>query len=129
MTVTDAHVWLGRLPPDAFLGGERSLDRDAIENPLRSIANGLGVSLDQAAEGVLAVADTAMERALRVISVERGFDPSDFALVAFGGAGPLHACDLAEELAIPTVVIPAAVWNELSSLSSQHSEMTDVQTL
>ena len=98
VTVTDAHVWLGRLPADAFLGGERTLDRSAVEPHLRTLADGLGASLEVAAEGILAVADAAMERALRVISVERGHDPADFTLVAFGGAGGLHATHLAERL-------------------------------
>ncbi len=69
-------------------------------------ANDLGMSADEAAEGVLKVANAAMERAIRVISVERGHDPRRFALVAFGGAGPMHACDLARGMSIPTVIVP-----------------------
>ncbi len=106
VTVTDAHVWLGRLPADAFLGGERTLDRSAVEPHLRDIADGLGVGLEVAAEGILEVADAAMERALRVISVERGHDPADFTLVAFGGAGGLHAAHLAERLGTPRAIVP-----------------------
>ena len=106
VTVTDAHVWLGRLPTDAFLGGERTLDRSAVEPHLRNLADRLGTSLEVAAEGVLAVADAAMERALRVISVERGHDPADFTLVAFGGAGGLHATHLAERLGIRHTIVP-----------------------
>ncbi|MEK9499966.1 hydantoinase/oxoprolinase family protein [Gaopeijia maritima] len=106
VTVTDAHLWLGRIPADAFLGGEGGLDRAAVEGPLRRLADGLGTSLDAAAEGVLAVADAAMERALRVISVERGYDPRDFALVAFGGAGALHAGELAGRLGCDRALIP-----------------------
>jgi N-methylhydantoinase A len=106
VTVTDAHVWLGRLPAGAFLGGDRTLDRDAIEGPLGALADALGASLGDAAEGVLAVADTAMERALRVISVERGYDPVDFALVAFGGAGALHVTELARRLGAPKAIVP-----------------------
>jgi len=106
VTVTDAHVWLGRLPADAFLGGDRMLDRTAIEAPLGVIAEALGGSLDDAAEGVLAVADTAMERALRVISVERGYDPVDFAIVAFGGAGGLHVAELTERLGAVRALVP-----------------------
>jgi N-methylhydantoinase A len=106
VTVTDAHVWLGRLPATAFLGGRRSLQRDAIETPLRRVADSLGGSLDAAAEGVLAVADTAMERALRVISVERGYDPVDFAVVAFGGAGGLHVVELTERLGATKALVP-----------------------
>ncbi len=106
VTVTDAHVWLGRLPADAFLGGDRALDRAAVEPPLSAIAEALGGSLDDAAEGVLAVADTAMERALRVISVERGYDPVDFAVVAFGGAGALHVVELTDRLGAKKAIIP-----------------------
>lgn len=106
VTVTDAHVWLGRLPPDAFLGGERTLDRVAVEPHLRVIADRLGESLEVAAEGILEVANTAMERALRVISVERGHDPAEFTLVAFGGAGGLHAAQLAERLGAGRAMVP-----------------------
>ena len=106
VTVTDAHVWLRRLPADAFLGGDRALERDAIERPLRGIADALGGSLDDAAEGVLAVADTAMERALRVMSVERGYDPVDFAVVAFGGAGALHVAELTQRLGALKAIVP-----------------------
>ncbi len=106
VTVTDAHVWLGRLPDDAFLGGAGTLDRDAVEGPLRALAGGLGSSLETAAEGVLAVADSAMERALRVISVERGFDPDGFAVVAFGGAGGLHVAELTARLGAARALVP-----------------------
>jgi N-methylhydantoinase A len=104
--VTDAHVWLGRLPADAFLGGERRLDRDAVREPLARIARDLGTNVEAAAEGVLAVADTAMERALRVISVERGYDPVDFAVVAFGGAGGLHVAELTGRLGARKAIVP-----------------------
>ncbi|MFQ5536097.1 MAG: hydantoinase/oxoprolinase family protein [Gemmatimonadota bacterium] len=106
VTVTDAHVWLGRLPVDAFLGGEGRLDRDAIAPALEELARGLGASLDDTAEGILSVADTAMERALRVISVERGYDPVDFAVVAFGGAGALHVAELTQRLGARRALVP-----------------------
>ncbi len=106
VTVTDAHVWLGRLPADAFLGGERTLDRASIRGPLEELAAALGATPDEAAEGVLAVADTAMERALRVISVERGYDPVDFAVVAFGGAGGLHVVELTRRLGALKAIVP-----------------------
>ena len=106
VTVTDAHVWLGRLPTYAFLGGEQTLDRTAVEPHLRAIADGLGASLEVAAEGILEVANTAMERALRVISVERGHDPAEFMLVAFGGAGGLHAAHLADRLGTRRAMVP-----------------------
>ncbi|MCA9736403.1 MAG: hydantoinase/oxoprolinase family protein [Gemmatimonadetes bacterium] len=105
VTVTDANVWLGRLPADAFLG-DRELDREAVRAPLTALAQALGSTPERAAEGVLAVAETAMVRALRVISVERGFDPADFTLVAFGGAGGLHAAELARALGAASVLVP-----------------------
>jgi len=109
VTVTDAHVWLGRIPTDAFSAGDRtSLDRTAVEEPLRRLAGQLGTSLEEAAVGVLEVATTTMERALRVISVERGFDPADLALVAFGGAGGLHAAELAVRLGCAEALVPHA---------------------
>lgn len=106
VTVTDAHVWLGRLPAGGFLGGESRLDREAVRGPLERLAAGLDLDPEQAAEGVLAVADTAMERALRVISVERGYDPADFAVVAFGGAGALHVAELTRRLGAARALVP-----------------------
>jgi N-methylhydantoinase A len=106
VTVTDANVWLGRLPPDAFLGGAAPLDRGAIAGPLGDLARRMGATPEEAAEGILSVVDTAMEGALRVISVERGHDPRDFALVPFGGAAGLHAAELAERLGIPRLLVP-----------------------
>lgn len=106
VTVTDANVWLGRLPADAFLGGGSRLDRDAIEPHLRALAERLDLTLEATAQGVLEIAEAAMAGALRVISVERGFDPARFALVAFGGAGGLHAVRLAETLGVERVIVP-----------------------
>ena len=102
-TVTDAHVALGRLKSEWFLGGRFPLDAGAAERALAGLGAGTAV---EAARGIIAVANASMERALRVVSVERGHDPRDFALVAFGGAGPLHACDLADALSIGRVAIP-----------------------
>jgi N-methylhydantoinase A len=106
LTVTDAHVWLGRLPAEAFLGGESTLDRSLIGPPLVEMAQELGKAPEDAAEGILSVANTAMERALRVISVERGFDPAEFVLLAFGGAGALHVAELAERLGAKRALVP-----------------------
>jgi len=106
LTVTDAHVWLRRLPPEAFLGGEGSLDRNLIREPLAALAGKLGNTPENAAEGILSVANTAMERALRVISVERGFDPAEFVLVAFGGAGALHVAELVDRLGAKRALVP-----------------------
>jgi N-methylhydantoinase A len=105
-TVTDAHVWLGRLPVEAFLGGEGRLDRERIAGPLATLSEKLGKNPEETAEGILAVANTAMERALRVISVERGFDPVEFVLVAFGGAGALHVAELVERLGAARALVP-----------------------
>jgi N-methylhydantoinase A len=107
-TVTDANLILGRLRPDRFLGGEFELD---VERARRLTSQWLKnqntrLTLEQFAEGVVQVVNANMERALRVVSIERGYDPRDFALVAFGGAGGLHACELAESLSIPTVILP-----------------------
>ncbi len=108
-TVTDANLLLGRLRPNRFLGGEFTLDveraRKITSAWLKKQASRL--SVEQFSAGVVRVVNANMERALRVVSIERGYDPRDFALVAFGGAGGLHACELAEALAIPTVMIPA----------------------
>jgi N-methylhydantoinase A len=106
VAVTDAHVWLGRIPPDLFLGGRQQLDRDSVAGPLEKLAEELGQTTEAAAEGVLEVANTRMEGALRLISVERGYDPADLVLVAFGGAAPLHAVELAARLGVPRVLVP-----------------------
>jgi N-methylhydantoinase A len=114
-TVTDANLILGRLAPDYFLGGRMGLAVDDARQALARLAQALGLKprpgLDlaqTAALGVIQVTDAHMERALRVISVERGYDPGDFTLVSFGGAGGLHACNLARALGIPRVLIPPA---------------------
>src|SRR6202166_3798686 len=108
-TVTDANLLIGRLRPNRFLGGEFTLDHERARRItsewLKKRASRL--SLQQFAAGVIRVVNANMERALRVVSIERGYDPREFALVAFGGAGGLHACELADALAIPTVVIAA----------------------
>jgi N-methylhydantoinase A len=106
ITVTDAHLILGRLDADHFLGGRMSLDVERARDGMGALARSLGSSLEAAAWGVVRVANSNMERAIRTISVERGHDPRDLALVAFGGAGPLHACELASALSIPRVLIP-----------------------
>jgi N-methylhydantoinase A len=107
-TVTDADLLLGLLPADARLGGAVALSTERAREALTRLGDRLGLTAEQAAVGVVRVADTEMVQALRVISVERGLDPREFALVAFGGAGGLHACALAEELGIGTVLVPRA---------------------
>jgi N-methylhydantoinase A len=105
-TVTDAHVVLGRIAADQLVGGQMHLDIARAEAAIDSIARSLGISRVRAARGILRVANANMERAIGVVSVERGHDPRDFALVAFGGCGGLHACEIAAELGIETVLIP-----------------------
>jgi N-methylhydantoinase A/oxoprolinase/acetone carboxylase beta subunit len=106
LTVTDANLLLGRLDPDQFLGGRMVLDVERARATARDLARRVG--LDEAAliEGVVRLANASMERAIRVVSVQRGFDPRDFALLAFGGAGGMHACAIAATLDIGTVIVP-----------------------
>jgi N-methylhydantoinase A/oxoprolinase/acetone carboxylase beta subunit len=105
-TVTDAHVVLGRIASDQLIGGGMHLDTDRAATAVDSIARALKISRIAAAQGILRVANANMERAIRLVSVERGHDPRDFALVAFGGCGGLHACEIARELGIQTVLVP-----------------------
>ncbi|WP_263381425.1 hydantoinase/oxoprolinase family protein [Granulicella arctica] len=104
-TVTDANLMLGRLDPDLFLGGEVRLDDQRTRTIMESSRASLA-TLEQYATGIVTLAETAMEKAIRMISIERGYDPREFTLVSFGGAGPLHACSLAKSLRIPRVLIP-----------------------
>ena len=106
-TVTDAHTVLGRLRAEQFLGGRMRLDRERAERAVATLARPFSGDVVAAAQAIIAVVNANMIRAVRVISVERGYDPADFALVAFGGAGPLHACDLAAQMGIARVLIPA----------------------
>jgi N-methylhydantoinase A len=106
-TVTDAHVVLGRLDGEARLGGELTLDVDrAIEAIEREIARPLGMDIERAAAGILRIANANIVRGIRVVSVERGFDPREFALVPFGGAGPMHGSPVARELGMPRLLVP-----------------------
>ena len=107
--MTDANLLLGRLQPDRFLGGEFTLDLERTQQsrPNGSRRKARELDLRHFAEGVVRVVNANMERALRVVSIERGYDPREFALVAFGGAGGLHACELAAGLGIRTVIVPA----------------------
>ena len=104
-TVTDANLMLGRLDPEAFLGGGMRLDKDRTRQYFE-LSKGRLNSVEVFAEGIVRLADSHMEKALRQISVEQGHDPRDFVLVSFGGAGPLHACALARALRIPKVLVP-----------------------
>ncbi len=113
-TVTDAHLTLGRIAADAFLGGEFRLDerrtrewmRRVLRQQVGSPGGGTMRSPEDFAQGILDVANAVMEKAVRVISIERGYDPRDYTLVAFGGAGGVHACELAAALQMPRVLVP-----------------------
>ena len=105
-TLTDANVLLGRLDGEALLGGRMPIERARAERAVRSVASQLGTELRETALGVVRVACAVMAKAIRSVSVERGHDPRSFALFAYGGAGPLHAVELARDLGIPTVVVP-----------------------
>jgi N-methylhydantoinase A len=106
LTVTDAHVFLGRIPGDLLLAGTTPLSPEAVVGPMEALARQAGITPVQLAEGILEVADTAMEGALRVISIERGVDPADYDLVAFGGAAGLHAAELTERLGLAGALVP-----------------------
>ena len=107
-TVTDANLVLGRLHPDHFLAGAMRLDESRATKALSAVSTKSFATLEHLAEGILRVANARMESALRRVSVERGHDPRSFTLLAFGGAGPLHACALASALGIRRVLVPAA---------------------
>ena len=107
-TVTDANLALGRLHSDHFLGGKMRLDESRARRALAAVPTRSFATVEHLAEGVIRVANARMESALRRVSVERGHDPRTFALLAFGGAGPLHACALAQSLGIRRVLVPAA---------------------
>jgi N-methylhydantoinase A len=106
-TVTDAHLCLGRFHPERPIGGLPPLSLRKAQAAVQGLGQKLGLSLETMALGILEVAEAHMEGAIRVISVERGYDPREFVLVAFGGAGPLHAASLARKLEIPKVFVPA----------------------
>jgi N-methylhydantoinase A len=105
-TVTDANLLLGRIRSDLFFGGQLRLDLDRARRAFATLADDLGLSLNDVILGVVDIANAHMSRALRIISVEKGRDPADFTLVAFGGAGGLHAAELARELGMPRVLVP-----------------------
>lgn len=105
-TVTDAHLVLGRISVDRFLGGGMALDAEAAEAAVARLADEVQMGVEETAEGILAIANNAMAAAIRSRTVERGRDPREFTLVAFGGAGPLHACDVAEILGMREVLVP-----------------------
>mgnify|MGYP001189823401 CR=1 FL=1 len=106
-TVTDANLALGRLDPKNFLGGEMRLDRSAANQVISRLAKQLGINKNEAAEGILTIMNSNMANAIRAKTVQKGLDPREFSLVAFGGAGPLHGAEVADMLNIPEVIIPS----------------------
>ena len=107
-TVTDANLLLGRMDPEYFLGGNMDLDMEAAEEAIRGVAEVLDLATEELAEGILAIINAKMAEAMRTITVEQGIDPREYSLVAFGGAGPMHAVALAQELEIEEVIVPPA---------------------
>ncbi|MBW2123976.1 MAG: hydantoinase/oxoprolinase family protein [Deltaproteobacteria bacterium] len=105
-TITDANLVLGRLDSDSLLGGEMDIDKEASESGISKLGDRLNMSLIETASGIIEMANNNMVGALRVMTTGKGYDPRDFALVAFGGAGALHAASLAEEMGIPEVIVP-----------------------
>lgn len=105
-TVTDANVVLGRLHPRHLLGGAFAIDASRAHDAVARLARRLGLGLETAAAGIVTLVDDAMAKVLRIVTIERGLDPRDFTLIAFGGGGPLHACALATELGIARIVVP-----------------------
>jgi len=105
-TVTDANVALGRVDPNYFIGGDMTLDLEAARQAIARVAQQLDMSVEQLAEGIIDIVNANMANAIRAITVGKGIDPREFALVAFGGAGPMHAVALAQELQIPRIIVP-----------------------
>jgi N-methylhydantoinase A len=106
-TTTDANLWLGRINKDYFCGGSVDANMDAAHSAIRAVGEKLGVDADEAARGIVRIANNNMVNALKLVSLNRGFDPRDFTLVAFGGGGAMHAVALAQELGVKKVVVPA----------------------
>jgi N-methylhydantoinase A/oxoprolinase/acetone carboxylase beta subunit len=106
LTVTDANLLLGRLDPEYFLGGRMAIDVARAQRVAAAAAKSMKLPVPELAEGIVRIANANMERAIRVVSVERGHDPRDFALLAFGGAGGMHACEIAQQLEMRTVIVP-----------------------
>jgi len=105
-TVTDANLQVGLLNPDYFLGGEMEIDPERSRAAIARIADYYGLSVDEAALGIIRIVNTNMAALLQTMTVKRGYDPREFAMVAMGGAGPLHAAAIAQEMNIPTIIVP-----------------------
>ncbi|MFC6716006.1 hydantoinase/oxoprolinase family protein [Natrialbaceae archaeon GCM10025810] len=122
-TITDAHLVLGRLDPETFLGGKRSLNKEAASQAIEDLAGRLGMDVLEAAEGILKIANENMAAAVRETTIERGQDPRDYYLVGFGGCGPMHAAEVAGSLDVTSVVVPSAS----GVLSAVGGTMMDIQ--
>jgi len=133
-TVTDANVILGRLRPKAFLGGGMTLDVAAAENAIKPLADTMGVSIMEAASGIIIIANEHMTRALRTISIQRGYNPKHFRLCCFGGAGGLHVCALADSMGMSKAIVPihGGVFSAFGMLVAPHERQfskTHIQLL
>jgi N-methylhydantoinase A len=117
-TITDAHVVRGTIRAEAFLGGSMRIDRSAAHRAFERLASGLGMGIAEAAGAAIGLATGNIVRAIQLVSTERGRDPRDYALVAFGGAGPLHAARIAEDLGIGTILVPPTPASPLRTVSS-----------
>ena len=127
-TVTDAHVICGTLKPESFLGGRMAIDADASREAFRSLAEALGMTLEEISDAAIRVANANVVRAMQIVSTERGKDPRDYALVAFGGAGPLHAARVAEDLGMTTVIVPpnAGVLSAYGLIAADYQQFDSV---
>ena len=126
-TVTDANLVCGRLDPDFFLGGAMRIDPERSRRAIARLARRMGTTTAEAALGIIGIANANMEKAIRVISIERGFDPRRFALVSFGGAGGMHAAEMAADLRMPRVVVPRRA-GVFSALGLLHADAVKDQT-
>jgi N-methylhydantoinase A len=121
-TVTDANVVLGRIDPDSFLGGRMKLHAEASQRVMSELAKEYGLTSDKMAEGMLDVINSKMANAIRTMTISKGIDPREFSLIAFGGAGPMHAMSIAEELEITKVIIPN-VAGQFSAWGMLHADI------
>ena len=133
-TTTDANLLVGRIDPDYFLGGEIKADMDAARRSFGTLSERLGMSVEETARGIIRIANNNMINALKLVSLNRGYDPRDFTLVAFGGGGAMHASALAAELNIPKVIVPVncsvfSAWGMLMSDLRRDYVLTQLTTL
>ncbi len=123
-TVTDAHLILGHLDPEQFLGGKMPLFPNIAEKALQTLSRTLNLSIEEVSQGILDITNANMLRTLKLVTIDRGYDPRKLTLMAFGGAGPLHACDLAEKISMPRIIIPKLP-GVFSALGLLHADMSN----